>query len=117
DLERDQYVIVDFKTGKRSANDSEQLYLYARFIADAFNVRDLKQIELRNEYLADGTYTSFSPTNFDLGKVDYQIHSSMELMQSYLQDVENNVPVEIEQFPQNQRTCKRCCYREICGMA
>lgn len=76
DLERDKYVIVDFKTGKRSANDSEQLQLYARFIAETFNVIDLKQIELRNEYLADGSEKSYSPTPFDLEKVNYILASN-----------------------------------------
>jgi CRISPR/Cas system-associated exonuclease Cas4 (RecB family) len=116
DLEMDKVIVVDFKTGKRSSNDLEQLNLYAKFIAEAYRIEDLDQIELRNEYLLDGTNNAYTPKIFDLEKIDYLIHTSIDHMQSYLQDVEHNMPIPLEQFPQSLRACKQCCYREICGM-
>ncbi|MGG1534815.1 MULTISPECIES: RecB family exonuclease [Brevibacillus] len=120
DLRNKKYVIVDFKTGKPSANgdDVTQLMLYAWFVREVFGIDSLEQIELRNEYLADGGTLTYTPTSFDFEKVEYLLHSSIERMQSYLKDVERNVPIDLEQFrpTKNRRTCERCSFRELCNV-
>jgi hypothetical protein len=117
DLERDKFFIVDFKTSKQSANDMEQLSLYAKYISETYNIKNLDQIELRNEYLLEGICKTYTPKPFDLEKVEHLIGSSIDYMQSYLHDIENNVPLDLEQFPQNKKSCKHCCFREVCGMS
>ncbi|MCM3472194.1 PD-(D/E)XK nuclease family protein [Brevibacillus borstelensis] len=120
DLKNKKYVIVDFKTGKHSANGDEvtQLMLYAWFVREAFGIDSLEQIELRNEYLADGRTLTFIPTPFDFEKIEYLLHTSIERMHSYLKDVERNVPTELEQFQptKNRRACERCSFRELCNV-
>jgi CRISPR/Cas system-associated exonuclease Cas4 (RecB family) len=117
DLNSEKFVIVDFKTGKRSANDATQLYLYAWFIKEAFNLGSLDQIELRNEYLADGTCVSFTPNSIDLENTQYTFRTSIDHMESLMQDVEQNVPMEMEAFQQtlNESVCRRCPFLELCG--
>lgn len=119
DLGSGRYVVVDFKTGKRKQDDTTQLFLYAKFIIEVFQISSLDQIELQNEYLCDGSTVTFSPSAFDLEKVDYLIQTSIEWMHSYLQDVENNIPLEMEAFEQTkyEGICKSCQYRELCGKA
>lgn len=120
DLKNKKYVIVDFKTGKQSANGDEvtQLMLYAWFVRETFGIDSLEQIELRNEYLADGRTLTFIPTPFDFEKIEYLLHTSIERMHSYLKDVERNAPTELEQFQptKNRRACERCSFRELCNV-
>lgn len=119
DLGNGKYVITDFKTGKRSENDRTQLALYAKFVKESFQIGTEDQIELRNEYLNDGSFVSFAPTRYDFENIDYLIHTSIDWMQSYLQDIQNNVPFEMEAFEQTkyEPTCRSCQFRELCGKA
>lgn len=119
DLGKGKYVVTDFKSGKRKHDDPTQLFLYAMYIKEAFQISSLEQIELRNEYLSEGSIVTYTPTSFDLEKIDYLIQTSIEWMQSYLQDVQNNVPMGMEAFEQTEyeATCKSCQYRELCGQA
>ncbi|WP_169732331.1 RecB family exonuclease [Cohnella thermotolerans] len=112
-----KYVIVDFKTGKSSANDVIQLVLYAWFIQQIFGIVSLDQIELRSEYLADGRTVTYTPSSFDLEKTEYLLNTSIEWMRSYLLDIDQNIPAEMDEFEQttNQRTCQLCSFRELCG--
>jgi CRISPR/Cas system-associated exonuclease Cas4 (RecB family) len=117
DLESKKWVIVDFKTGKRSSEDRTQLMLYGKFIAESFKLDSLDQIELRNEYLLDGTSVSYVPKAIDFSNVDYLLNTSMERMHAYMVDEANNIPREIEAFEQteNKAICRNCNYREVCG--
>lgn len=119
DMRSGTYVVIDFKSGKRKKDDLTQLILYARYIKEAFQISSLEQIELRNKYLSEGSVVKYTPTSFDLEKIDYLIQTSIEWMQSYLQDVQNNVPMEMGAFEQTEyeATCKGCQYRELCGKA
>ncbi|MGG1940406.1 PD-(D/E)XK nuclease family protein [Paenibacillus polymyxa] len=119
DLGKGTYVVTDFKSGKRKHDDHTQLILYARYIKEAFQISSLEQIELRNEYLSEGSIVTYTPTTYDFEKIEYLIQTSIEWMRSYLQDAEHNIPLEMEAFEQtkHQGMCKNCQYRELCGKA
>jgi len=116
DQESGKFVVVDFKTGKPSSSDRVQLLLYALFLKEAFNLPSLDQMELRNEYLAQGKYTSFTPRQTELEYVQSLIQTSFEEMKSCLRIPEQNVPLDMEKFEQtkNRAICRRCAFQELC---
>jgi len=117
DKETGKFVIVDFKSGKSSANDVTQLMLYAWFVQQAFGIESLHQIELRSEYLADGKTATYTPSSFDIESTEYLLNTSIQWMHSYLLDIEQNIPAEMEAFEQtsNHRICQLCSFKELCG--
>ena len=116
DLESGKFIVVDFKTGKPSSSDRMQLLLYALFLKEAFHLPTLNQMELRNEYLAQGKYTSFTPRQTELEYVQSLIQTSFEEMKSCLRIPEQNVPLDMERFEltKNRAICRRCAFQELC---
>ncbi len=116
DLEQDKWVIVDWKTGKSSDEDRNQLALYALYLQQKYKIQDLNDIIIRNEYLMEGTHVEHQLTEQDLLNVQNLYQISMEQMKSYLEDPAKNKPKPIPQFPmqENPNICARCNYQELC---
>ncbi len=116
DLQQGKWVIVDWKTGKSSEEDRNQLALYALYLQQKYNIESLDEIVIRNEYLLEGTNVEHQLTSHDLVNVQRLYQISMEQMQNYLLDSNQNQPLPIEQFPMqdNPRICARCNYQELC---
>ncbi|RKD71099.1 PD-(D/E)XK nuclease superfamily protein [Sinobaca qinghaiensis] len=115
--ETDVWTIVDWKTGKKSAEDPHQLALYVLYILENYPVPDIEHIVIRNEYLLEGTHEEHVLTNEVLEEVQQLMKTSVGRMKSYLEDPSLNKPLPIEQFPQTteyQRTCTRCNFHELC---
>ncbi|GIP52941.1 hypothetical protein J42TS3_19760 [Paenibacillus vini] len=119
DLETGKFTIVGLKTSRSTANDYYQYYqmcLYAWFIQQAYVLDSLEDIELRLEFLSDGTSKTFTPKEIDLDNVYHLFRTSVESMYTLLDDVENNKPKEIKEFTKtdNGNCCAVCNFRQIC---
>lgn len=113
---RDGYwYIIDWKTGKPSPSDSEQLLLYAHYLQLHYKV-PLEKIRLRNEYLATATARTFTPDQRAVDNVLHTFNMSTLQMKSYMADILENEPLPLEDFPRTVSSfnCLRCNYKEIC---
>jgi hypothetical protein len=110
--------VVDWKTGKLNENDRNQLALYAHFVSRAYRVKDLSKIKIRNEYLLNKESKSYSINPIDIENMKEVINTSIHFMQSFLDEVENNIPLHESCFSQtsNQNVCSRCNFKEMCGI-
>ncbi|SHG90936.1 PD-(D/E)XK nuclease family protein [Ornithinibacillus halophilus] len=118
DMEKGKWIIVDWKTGKESIEDKNQLALYAHYLMRAFDVDSLDEIEIRNEYLLTGTSKTHHLTETELSNVERLFEHSVEGMLRFLEDPEKNKPYDLHSFPKNEqpRLCSRCNYKEMCDM-
>ncbi|CDQ18665.1 PD-(D/E)XK nuclease superfamily protein [Halobacillus karajensis] len=116
DLNNRKWIIVDWKTGKSSEEDRNQLALYALYLQHKHNIQALEDIIIRNEYLLDGTHVEHQLSEQDLINVQHLYQISMEQMKLYLEDTNQNQPLPLNQFPMQDdpRVCARCNYQELC---
>ncbi|NIK29431.1 CRISPR/Cas system-associated exonuclease Cas4 (RecB family) [Thalassobacillus devorans] len=116
DINQDKWVIVDWKTGKASAEDRNQLALYALYLKQRYQIDSLDKIVIRNEYLLEGYHKEHALNATDLINVQNLFGMSIQEMSHYLADVEKNEPLSIDQFPkyQEDHKCARCNYQELC---
>ncbi|MFC5713194.1 PD-(D/E)XK nuclease family protein [Thalassorhabdus alkalitolerans] len=116
DKEQNKWIIVDWKTGKKSEEDPYQLALYALYLQEAFSIKDLDDIVIRNEYLLEGTYEEHQLSPVTLEKVQELMGMSVDRMFDYLEEPGINRPLSIESFEQttDTRKCSRCNFLEFC---
>lgn len=115
DRRTDQWVIVDWKTGKSTADDRQQLALYAYYVHKTLRV-PLEQIEVRNEYLLENRYVNTQLDDIDLDVFMHLYSDSVRLMKSFQADILTNEPVELEDFACTQfiNRCEKCNYKQMC---
>ncbi|MBM7551973.1 PD-(D/E)XK nuclease family protein [Thalassobacillus pellis] len=116
DRETGKWIIVDWKTGKASEEDRNQLALYALYLKEKFDIESLDDIVIRNEYLLDGSHKEHQLSPSELSNVETLFNMSLTEMSHYLADIYENKPLDIEEFPmqQDDRKCARCNYQELC---
>ncbi|SDH41576.1 CRISPR/Cas system-associated exonuclease Cas4, RecB family [Alteribacillus persepolensis] len=116
DHHHNKWIIVDWKTGKKSDEDPYQLALYVLYLLQEYNIPDLNHIIIRNEYLLEGEAVEHQLDEVTLEKVQELIGTSVEWMTSYLSDPSQNKPLPIERFEQtsNTRACQYCNFYELC---
>lgn len=109
-------VIIDWKSGKSDKDDRNQLSLYSHFVSRAYSVKDLSKIKIRNEYLLNNESKSYSVKQIDIENMKELINTSINHMQSFLEDVDKNIPFPSIYFRQttNQEVCRRCNFKEMC---
>jgi CRISPR/Cas system-associated exonuclease Cas4 (RecB family) len=115
DIQRDKWVIADWKTGSKSSDDIGQLAVYALYLMKERNV-PLEKIEIRNEYLLTGGCHTYHLISGDIQAMLEQMEASVQYMTHYQLDTEKNEPVPLEEFQRTSHTfrCRRCNYRELC---
>ncbi|WP_191559374.1 PD-(D/E)XK nuclease family protein [Metabacillus idriensis] len=108
--------ILDWKTGNSNQADRSQLALYAHYISTLYKISDLDNIEIRNEYLLTDESKSYKLKKIDIDNMRELTDLSIAHMQSYLLDIEKNIPLDEAYFQKtnNQSVCSRCNFREIC---
>lgn len=115
DRRTDQWVIVDWKTGKSTTEDRQQLALYAYYVHNIIGV-PLDQIEVRNEYLLDNKHVNTQLDDVDLDIFMRLFRDSIFAMKGFQADIISNEPVELEHFERTQYTdrCEKCNYKQVC---
>lgn len=113
---KNKWIILDWKTfSKPKVEDEEQLLFYMFYLTQVHNIKP-EDIETRVEYvlLNDSKTYIFNEEDFEFvkGKLGHDI----EVLKSYLIDVDNNIPMSQENFKQQKSAsnCSRCNYREVC---
>lgn len=111
------HVIIDWKSGNSDKDDRNQLALYSHFVSRAYAVKNLSKIKIRNEYLLTKESKSYSIGKIDIHNMRELINMSINHMQSFLVDVDKNIPIEASCFGKtiNLNICNRCNFKEICG--
>lgn len=112
---QNKWHIVDWKTGKPSADDREQLMLYAHYVHTHYAVA-YEDIVLHLEYLATATNETFTVNEKMLANIFYLFEQSTLHMKSLMADIIENEPLAEEDFdPQpTSGKCMRCNFLEIC---
>lgn len=110
----DTWTVVDWKSGKRQGNDTDQMLVYALYVREHHSVREPK-VGVRVEHLAHGTATDYSFTQDDLDQAITTIRDSVAAMKTYLIDSSANQPVDKMDFPLREDTsfCKFCNFYEL----
>ncbi|WP_028400228.1 PD-(D/E)XK nuclease family protein [Ectobacillus panaciterrae] len=115
DEKRDKWIIVDWKTGRESMEDRNQLALYSLYLHEKDNIPHHK-IKVRNEYLASGEQRENSIQTNDLDQVNEIMLMSIIQMLQYMEDVKRNKPVSINLFEKSEhpKKCSMCNFRSMC---
>jgi CRISPR/Cas system-associated exonuclease Cas4 (RecB family) len=115
DLQSGKWIIVDWKTGKASDSDRQQLALYAYYLQQKLGL-PLDEIEVRNEYLLDGKQLTTTITQREIDNVLDIFERSVSDMRRYQADMITNEPYDIETFERTpfEQKCVTCSYKEIC---
>lgn len=115
DLETNKWVIVDWKTGKSSTTDRQQLALYGYYLQQKLGI-PLDSIVIRNEYLLEGKNTTTNLEKRDLESLLMLFKESVQFMKRFQADILTNEPVDLDEFQCTlyAERCEKCNYKEIC---
>lgn len=109
-----QYIIVNWKTGKQAHDHLTQLALCALYIQRTYNA-PLNSIQIRNEYLYSGGNHTYSVTEKEIDAFHHTLKESLINMHLYIEHPEYNQPKPLSAFPLKQSTrCRHCVYQELC---
>ncbi|NLK94985.1 MAG: PD-(D/E)XK nuclease family protein [Clostridiales bacterium] len=109
------YIIVDWKTGKTSEYDKEQLLVYAIYVMERYNV-PLEKIRGRIEYLNLGEREEYIFEHSEIDDIYNRIKNDLNVINNFLIDKENNIPKEKEVFRKcdDIKKCNKCKYKKLC---
>ena len=109
------FIIVDWKTGKFSEYDKEQLLVYAIYVMEKYNA-PLTKIKGRIEYLLLGEEYEYSFTQAEIEQIQLRINSDIRVMDNFLEEPDINKPKNKEVFRKcdNANKCLKCKYKKIC---
>ena len=114
-----RYEIWDWKTGKPSSNDHQQLLAYAGYVQARWQV-PAEQIDLYTYYLnPDKTAEPIRKFECNQDAIDFRhqkIVEDSQQLQSVLKDPAHNTPLPEHEIPKtrSQEQCNRCHFKEVC---
>ncbi|MFX3623502.1 MAG: PD-(D/E)XK nuclease family protein [Ectobacillus sp.] len=113
-----RWFIIDWKTGRESKEDRNQLALYSLYLHEKYHIHHEK-IEIRNEYLASKTQHISTISTADLERANEIMLLSVNQMLQYVADVEQNQPVDLKYFEKSEHPlkCANCHFQRICAKA
>lgn len=111
----DNYVIVDWKTGKISEYDAEQLMVYVLYVMEKYKV-PIEKIKCRVEYLLLNENAEYKFTNEDIDIIKERIEMDLKVIDAMIVDKERNIPKSKDEFIKcdSIKKCSRCKYRKMC---
>lgn len=113
--EDNQYVIVDWKTGKEGDYDAEQLMVYVLYVMDKYKI-PIENISCRVEYLLLNKYVEYKFMEEDIAIMKDKIDLDMKIINSMLSNESLNMPKDKEEFIKcdNIRKCEKCKFKKLC---
>ncbi|MDD4295156.1 MAG: PD-(D/E)XK nuclease family protein [Candidatus Omnitrophica bacterium] len=110
----DDYVLYDWKTGKRSDKDALQLSLYILYASGKWKLKP-ENIKIVPVYLNEDAPQIEFINNVPLVEVQEYMLKSISDMKEVLSDPANNI-IDIKLCPVTQETwrCKNCKFKEVC---
>lgn len=111
----DNYVIVDWKTGKISEHDEEQLMVYILYVMDKYNI-PIERIKCRVEYLLLNESLEYKFKKEDAEKVKEKIEMDLNVINVLLLNEELNIPKPKEEFLkcESLSKCRKCKFKRLC---
>ncbi len=113
--EDNNYLLYDWKTGKRNEKDTLQLSCYSLYAIKKWQVSE-KQIKIIPAYLAQDEFLPSSVEAIAPEQIKDYIRKSIERMRNILVDVKSN-KADVNNCPKTEdaRHCQRCKFQEICS--
>ena len=110
-----EYLLYDWKTGKKREKDILQLSCYSLYAMTKWGVAE-NQIKIIPAYLAQDEFLPLPVEAFPLEQVKDYIRQSIEGMRSILINIKSN-KADINSCPKTDdlRRCQRCKFQEICS--
>ena len=110
----DKNIIYDWKCGKESVDDENQLLVYSLYSKKKWGL-DYSSMELYDVYLKAGFSKPATDIENKISNLEKFIKNSIDDMKNLLIDVDNNVAVESDfEMTNNTSKCKWCSFKEIC---
>lgn len=109
------YIIVDWKTGKYSNGDKEQLLVYACYINEKYGVNP-SRIKGRIEYLLENHAEEIVFNEDDLDYIKEKVENDLKIINYYLDDIDLNKAKEKNKFLKTEKKfkCSSCKFRLLC---
>lgn len=115
-----EYYILDWKTGKESAEKhTKQMLTYSLWAINDEEILLDKLVPIL-AYINDDYYEQVQKfTGNDIENIKEQISLETEEMYKYCSDIEKNIPLSIENFSktENKFLCYYCNFKKLCGLS
>lgn len=114
--EKGYYIIVDWKTGRYSDADKEQLLVYAWYVNEKYNI-PFTRIKGRIEYLLEGYNEEVIIQYENIEYIKSRVINDLKIINYYLKDTENNEAKEKIEFEKTELKykCTKCNFRLLCN--
>jgi len=111
----DNWIVVDWKTGRENEEHDSQINTYSMYLIEKHGVNP-DNITGRIEYLTTGKARDVEISRNSIQENKEKIRNSISEMQECLADAENNIPLEMGEYPmmENRKLCKWCNFYELC---
>lgn len=109
------YIIVDWKTGKYDEENKYQILVYAIYVMEKYNI-PLDHIKGRIEYLYLGENYEYIFTKEDIEDIKKRIKLELNVIDALLDDKNLNKPKSKETFLmcEEDYKCSICKYKRLC---
>jgi hypothetical protein len=110
--------ILDWKTGAKNMKHMKQLTGYSMWANYHFGAPPADIVPIAVYLFPQYQEQSIQVTENDIANFVKQVGEEIDLMNEYLVDIDNNIPLPKEKFaPSPSKMCAYCSYREVCEIS